>query len=361
MVKKLTLFLTMLFCTATIADVIVMQDGRIIENAKILNIGSEKIEYRVGKREVLYLVRKSDVTKITYDNGTEEVFNAPAPAATVPKPESEPTVHTPEPEPEPVAEVAVPDPVAVPEPTPATVTAPEPVHVVIPVPPTAPVSVQDAQGKQTIAVYMAGKEPRGAKGVHNILGGELAKTISASHKYIAVDRTEAIQQQLANEHIFQRSGAVSDDQIKSLGQQLGAQFLCISDINPIGSGSYYLDVRLVDVVTAEIIRTATANSNMRNAEEMRRVARSIAYELIETEKAREQYKRRKKMFLSTAISLDVIGVGLFAYGLVENSNIKKHVDAEVFSEAEKAKTRRDVAYIVGGALVAAGITIHILF
>jgi|GEM_PF-1376222 len=252
------------------------------------------------------------------------------------------------------------EPIAIPEPLPEPIIAP--VH--FPVPTTVPATRSPdpaAQGKQTIAVYMAGEEPRDARGVHNILGGELARSISGSDRYTAVDRTDAILRQLAREHTFQRSGAVSDDQIKSLGQQLGVQYLCIAGISPAGRQSYYLDVRLVDVVTAEIIRTVTANSSLRDAGEMRSVARSLAYELIETEKARHDRERKKRLLLSTAVSLDVIGLGLIAYGVVENGNMRTRIENAKFTDAERAKTRRDAAYIAGGALIASGITIHILF
>jgi hypothetical protein len=218
------------------------------------------------------------------------------------------------------------------------------------------------QGKQTIAVYMAGEEPEGARGVHSILGGELARTISESDRYTGVDRTDAILQQLTHEHIYQRSGAVSDDQIKNLGQQLGVQYLCISNINPAGRRSYYLDVRLIDVVTAEIIRTATANSNLRDASEMRRVAQTIAYELIEPESARQLRLQRKKQFFYMAVGLDAIGGGLLTYGLIENYyNVKKHRRNGTFKAGDRARMRRDVAYVASGIFVASGVTIHILF
>ncbi len=118
-------------------------------------------------------------------------------------------------------------------------------------------------GKQIVAVYMAGQEPHGAKGVHNIIGGELARVMSESEKYTAVDRTEAILQQLDKEHVYQRSGAVDDNQIKAIGHQLGVEYLCISNINAVGR-KYYLDTRLVDVVTAEIQRSVTATSTLKD-------------------------------------------------------------------------------------------------
>jgi len=223
------------------------------------------------------------------------------------------------------------------------------------------VTIPAVQGKPTIAIYMAGEEPQGVRGVHNILGGELARTISESDRYLAVDRTEAVRKQLASEHIFQRSGAVDEEQVKSLGRQLGAQFMCISNINPVAKRSYYLDIRLVDVETAQIIRTATTTSSLKDANEMTRAARSIAYELIETEKAKEQRARKKKVSLFTGIGLELIGAGAIAYGLIENNNVKDYVEKGEFPDADRSVEKRDAAYIAGAALIAGGLTIHIFF
>ncbi len=239
-----------------------------------------------------------------------------------------------------------------------------------PPPPLQPVKADS--GKQIVAVYMAGQEPHGAKGVHNIIGGELARVMSESDKYTAVDRTDAILEQLDKEHVYQRSGAVDDDQIKAIGHQLGVEYLCISNINPAGR-SYYLDTRLVDVVTAEIKRSVTATSALKDANEMTRVGRNIALELLEAEKTAKQRKLRKKIFRYTAIGLDVLGAGTLAYGyFVENGSVVKHTETDRVDEdgrvhikngpeADRALTRRNAAYITGAALLAAGITIHIVF
>ncbi|MCL2182622.1 MAG: OmpA family protein [Chitinispirillia bacterium] len=217
------------------------------------------------------------------------------------------------------------------------------------------------QGKQAVAIYMAGDEPKGAQGVHKIMGGELARVISGSESYLAVDRTEIILEQLAKEHTYQRSGAVDDDQIKALGQQLGVQYLCISDINPVGK-RYYLDTRLVDVVSAEIMRSVTETSALKDAEDMSRIARSIALELIEPEATRNARLLRKKIFRYTAIGLDILGAGMLAYGYYEETNVAKYVDESAKEpEAESAAKRRNAAYIVGGAILTSGITIHIFF
>jgi len=238
--------------------------------------------------------------------------------------------------------------------------------------PPAPAAIQPAasdSGKQIVAVYMAGEEPQGAKGVHTVIGGELARVMSESDKYTAVDRTEAILQQLDREHVYQRSGAVDDDQIKAIGHQLGVQYLCISNINPVGR-RYYLDTRLVDIVTAEIKRSVTATSTLKDAAEMTRVGREIALELLEAEKTRKQRLLRKKIFRYTAIGLNVLGAGALAYGYMENNNVVKYTERvddtgrghiKNGPEADRAATRRNAAYVTGAALIAAGVTVHIVF
>jgi hypothetical protein len=140
---------------------------------------------------------------------------------------------------------------------------------------------QSGADRQKVAVYMAGGEPQDILGVHKVLGGELAKAISGSGRYTAVDRTSAILEQLSKEHGYQRSGAVNEKQIKALGRQFGVQYLCIVEISAIKGGSYYLDVRLVDVESAEIMKSATANSYLRDAHDMVSAAQGIGRDLME--------------------------------------------------------------------------------
>jgi len=135
-------------------------------------------------------------------------------------------------------------------------------------------------GRQNVAVYMVGKEPAGANGSHKIFGAELVKAITNSDNYSAVDRTEKVLTQIEKEHVYQRSGTVSDAQIKELGRQLGVQYLCIAEISETGKGTYYLEARLIDVETAVVLKVATAYSNMKNSDPTARAAKRVAQELI---------------------------------------------------------------------------------
>ncbi|MDR2578761.1 MAG: penicillin-binding protein activator LpoB [Chitinispirillales bacterium] len=229
-----------------------------------------------------------------------------------------------------------------------------------------------AQERRKVAVYMAGNEPYELEGIHNILANEIANVISRSEKYSFIDRTEAILEVMAREHSYQRSRAVSNEEIRSLGRQLGVDYVCVGRINVIASaGNYQLDVRLVNVVTGEARIETESGDNFRNVREIRHNARDIAFKLIEYEEAKRLEMRRervevrrervKKTFSYTAVGLDIAGAGLLAYGFYENRNVRRLIRDRKFTEAEQAEIRRNAAYIFGGALLATGITFHILF
>lgn len=139
------------------------------------------------------------------------------------------------------------------------------------------------RAKETVAVYIAGKETKESQGMHSVLGGELVRAISMSSGYSAVDRTAQALALLESEHIYQRGGAVMDEDVAALGKQLAARYLCIAEAKPVRGGAYYLNVRLIDVETAAAVAAVTETSALEDIGEMRRVARLLAHKLVGNE------------------------------------------------------------------------------
>jgi len=132
----------------------------------------------------------------------------------------------------------------------------------------------------TVAVYMVDAEPNGAAGVHAVFRGELVKAISRSWELDAVNSTDPTLKLIAQEHFYQRGGAVSKEQRKAVGKQSGVQFVCAVKVSELmGMGEYFIDVRLVDVESAVAKFVKTDKSNLRNVREMEAVAWNIAGEL----------------------------------------------------------------------------------
>ncbi|GBU23023.1 hypothetical protein R80B4_02936 [Fibrobacteres bacterium R8-0-B4] len=145
--------------------------------------------------------------------------------------------------------------------------------------PGAP-AASSPKAKETVAVYIAGKETKESQGMHAVLGGELVRAISASSGYSAVDRTVQALALLEKEHLYQRGGAVKDEDAMALGKQLAARYLCVAEVQPVRGGAYYLNVRLIDVETAAAVASVTETSALEDATEMRRVAQSLANTLL---------------------------------------------------------------------------------
>ncbi len=70
------IFAIAIFVSAIFADTIHLKDGREINDATVVKIGINEVEYKIGKREVLYTAKKSDIAIIFYKDGTKEVFGS---------------------------------------------------------------------------------------------------------------------------------------------------------------------------------------------------------------------------------------------------------------------------------------------
>jgi len=145
-------------------------------------------------------------------------------------------------------------------------------------------SLAFAQNKQTVAIYMTGEEPIEALGSHRMMGRALVNAIEKTNNYIAVDRTDAIQQ----------SRAVNDAQIKAWGSRNRVQFICMVEINAVRSGGFNLNARFMGVETTILTRSSTTANNLRDGNEMMRVAQHIIHELIsKVEHSRERIAREQ--------------------------------------------------------------------
>ena len=153
-------------------------------------------------------------------------------------------------------------------------------------PPTAPSSAPKVQQgsntkaqKPKVAVGAIGDEPENSN-VLKVLSTQLTKAIVKSGKYTAIDRSEDILKQLGKEHVYQRSVAVDDEQIKKLGKQFGVQYMCIVRSSELKAGKYHLSAGLVDVETAKITSMGSEPSSLADMDELMRAAEALANQLL---------------------------------------------------------------------------------
>jgi len=133
-------------------------------------------------------------------------------------------------------------------------------------------------------------------------------------------------------------------------------------------------VQYKHIIPVEVTREAftadrTLSDGRDKIQEQQAIERAKEQQRQEAEQAQKS-KRKNNIALGTAIGFDIAGAGLVAYGwLYENARAKKIVnDAKGKDPGEydvpaykNAVNTRDAVYWIGGALLAAGVSIHIIF
>lgn len=110
-----------------------------------------------------------------------------------------------------------------------------------------------------------------------ILRSNLAKAITNTPGYEAYDRTDM--DAILGEQNFQRTGMVSNDQIKRLGEMTGAKFVLVAEAAVVDANTMYITAKLLDVETA---RTEMTDNQMMGvtAKEIQRGCQLLASNLI---------------------------------------------------------------------------------
>ena len=86
-----------------------------------------------------------------------------------------------------------------------------------------------------------------------ILRANLSKAITQTSGYEAYDRTDI--DAIMGEQNFQRTGLVSNDQIKRLGEMTGANYILVAEAVVVDSRNMFITAKLLDVETARTIMT----------------------------------------------------------------------------------------------------------
>lgn len=110
-----------------------------------------------------------------------------------------------------------------------------------------------------------------------MLRSNLAKAITNTVGYEAYDRTDM--DQIVSEQNFQRTGMVSDDQIKQIGIMTGAAYVLIAEAAKVDEDNLFVTAKIVNVETAKTERTDNALMSMK-ASDIQHGCESMAYKLL---------------------------------------------------------------------------------
>ena len=114
-----------------------------------------------------------------------------------------------------------------------------------------------------------------------ILRSNLAKAITSTKGYEAYDRTDI--DAIMSEHDFQRTGLVSEDQIKQLGIMTGADYVLVPEAVLLDEKTMYITAKLLNVETA---KTEITDNQMMGIEplELKKGCELLASKLFKSNK-----------------------------------------------------------------------------
>jgi hypothetical protein len=233
-------------------------------------------------------------------------------------------------------------------------------------------------------VYVTGDDISGR--AKDALAAYMLDALVNSGQYRAIERSEAFLLAIEREHVKQRDGSVSDDQIREIGKQAGVQFVCVAAITP-AMGEHQVSARIIDVETAAITASGVSGGSLATLDDLKRVAAAAVYNMmgvrVRAEKdfelltAREEavlerrvdksvedavrQSKRKKPSFWIGLGVDAAGVGILGYALYENINVGNHNKRGELAQRDEAKKRRNYAVMAGAGVLATGVAIQVFF
>jgi len=136
---------------------------------------------------------------------------------------------------------------------------------------------EDRQVKKVAILETVDKEGTINYGVKLMVRSNLAAAITSTPGYEGYDRVDVAS--IMSEQSFQRTGMVSDVQIKKLGEMTGASYILVAEAAKIDEDNIFITAKILNVETAKLERTTNVQTET-NAEELQKSCRQLAGSLF---------------------------------------------------------------------------------
>lgn len=140
-----------------------------------------------------------------------------------------------------------------------------------------PTYAQSTMTKKVAILETVDKENAISYGVKLMVRSKLAYAITNTPGYEAYDRVNI--SSILNEHEFQRTGLVSDTQIKKLGDMTGADYVVIAEVARFDNSHIMLYTTILSVETARVAQTSNIQTST-DIDAMENACRELAARLL---------------------------------------------------------------------------------
>lgn len=204
-----------------------------------------------------------------------------------------------------------------------------------------------AQVKRVAVLETVDKENKVSYASKLILRTSLSKAIANLPDCEVYDRTDI--DAIMSEHTFQRSGLVSNDQIKRLGEMTGAEYILVAEAVKVNAKNLFVTAKLLDVETARTIVTEMMEINM---EHMQQGCNALVKKMFPDKKEFDFGTKAvgPQLIRNSKSDQRLFGVGAYSYG--ETQMDKKALEAFLRNNSPQAYKK----YMRGRNSIAAGWT-----
>lgn len=128
-----------------------------------------------------------------------------------------------------------------------------------------------------VAVYAEGGIGKTEK---SIINSAVIARLSGNKDYVAFERNSAFINALDKENDYQVSGEVSEKEIRAIGERLGVDYVIVINAEITSDDQCHMSARLVNLVTGEIIKSASIRREYTGSDVLINMANNVAYRLI---------------------------------------------------------------------------------
>ena len=155
--------------------------------------------------------------------------------------------------------------------------------------------MMSAQVKRVAILETVDKENKVSYANKLILRANLSKAITNTAGYEAYDRTDI--DAIMGEQNFQRTGLVSNDQIKRLGEMTGANYILVAEAVVVDAKNMFITAKLLDVETARTILTDNLMMGT-NTDDIQAGCITLAKRLFHEETKKESINKQNSIVLN---------------------------------------------------------------
>ena len=134
-----------------------------------------------------------------------------------------------------------------------------------------------AQTKKVAILETVDRDNKLTYGVRLMVRSNLAEAVATTKGYEAYDRTNL--DKILDEQTFQRTGYVSDEQIREIGKMTGVQYILVAEASKVDEAHVFVTAKILDVVTA---RTENISSQLLGVspEQIQKGCQTLASKLL---------------------------------------------------------------------------------